>query len=65
MSQMVSTRSTPCGFGGGGNEPPPPGFAEILAVQTELLRLIVEGRHHQQQHGNQPQAASYSDFLGT
>ena len=50
--------------------PPLPGPAEVLAAQTELLRQLVQGQQAQQQprggrHDHQPQAASYSDFLGT
>ena len=70
-----STHGNPDGFGhasGSGSQqlpPPPPGFAEVLAAQTELLRQLVQGQQQQQQRGGQnvlqPQAASYSDFLGT
>jgi len=69
-----STCGNPDGFGhasGSGSQqlpPPPPGFAEVLAAQTELLRQLVQGQQQQQRGGHnvhQPQAASYSDFLGT
>ena len=44
-----STRGTPSGFGAGGNgDPPPPpppvGIAEVLAAQTEILRLLVQAQ---------------------
>ena len=65
-----STRGSPSGFGarGNGNPPPPPppaGIAEVLAVQTEILRQLVQA---QQQpwgghHAHQVQEASYQDFL--
>ena len=68
-----STRGCPKGYdyaSGSGSQqppPPPPDFAEVLAAQTELLRQLVQGQ--QQQRGghnvHQPQAASYSDSLGT
>ena len=68
-----STRGNPDGFGhasGSGSQqlpPLPPGFAEVLAAQTELLRQLVQGQQQQRggQNVHQPQAASYSDFLGT
>ena len=70
---LGSTRGNPDGFGhasGSGSQqlpPPPPGFAEVLAAQTELLRQLVQGQQQQRggQNVHQPQAASYSDFLGT
>jgi len=69
-----STRGNTDGFGhasGSGSQqppPPPPDIAEVLAAQTELLRRLVQGQQQQQRGGHndhQPQAASYSDFLGT
>jgi len=46
------THGTPSGFAAGGSEPPPlppppPDFAEVLAAQTELFRLIVQGQQLQ------------------
>jgi len=43
------TRGTPGGFqaSGSGEPPPPPDLAEVLAAQTELFRLIVQGQQLQ------------------
>jgi len=67
-----STRGNPEGFGAGGSRsrqspPPPPSLVEVMAAQTELLRQIVQGQHQQRggHNAHQPQAAGYTDFLGT
>ena len=58
-AKLPTTLGNPDGFGhasGNGSQ------------QTELLRQLVQGRQQQQRGGHnihQPQAASYSDFLGT
>ena len=58
--QMVGqTHGTPEGFGretSSGSQqpsPPPPNLAELMAMQTELLRQLVQGQQNQphQQHG--------------
>ena len=78
MIQMVgSTRGTPEGFSNGqasGSQqppPPPPDLAEVMALQTELLRQLVRGQQNQpcsQQQGRDehiPLASGYQDFFGT
>ena len=51
--------------------PPPPNLAEVMAMQTELLRQLVQGQQNQprsQQRGHDdhiPLAAGYQDFFGT
>src|SRR6185437_6813875 len=53
------TRGSPEGFGretGSGSQqppPPPPNLAELMAMQTELLRQLVQGQQNppRQQHG--------------
>ena len=54
MIQMVgSTRGTPEGFThgqtSGSQQPPlpPPNLAEVMALQTELLRHLVQGQQNQ------------------
>ena len=72
MIQMVgSTRGTPEGFShghaGGSQQPPPPpsNLAEVMALQTELLRQLVQGQQNQprsQQRGHDdhiPPASRY------
>ena len=61
MIQMVgSTRGTPEGFSHGQAcgfqqlPPPPPNLAEVMAMQTVLLRQLVQGQQnqpHSQQRG--------------
>ena len=78
MIQMVgSTRGTPEGFSHGqasGSQqppPPPPNLVEVMALQTELLRQLVQGQQNQprsQQWGcddHIPLASGYQDFFGT
>ena len=68
------TRGTPDGFGheagSGSQQPPPPtsNLAELMAMQTELLRQLVQGQQNQprQQHGGwDAQPAGYQEFFGT
>ena len=68
------TRGTPDGFGreagSGSQQPPPPpsNLAELMAMQTELLRQLVQGQQNQprQQHGGRDaQPAGYQEFFGT
>ena len=78
LFQMVdSMRGTPEGFSHGqasGSQqppPPPPNLAEVKALQTELIRQLVQGQQNQprsQQRGREdhiPQAAGYQEFFGT
>ena len=82
MIQMVGPmRGTPEGFSHGqasGSQqppppppPPPPNLAEVMALQTELLRQLVQGQQNQprpQQRGcddHIPRASGYQDFFGT
>ena len=78
MIQMVGPmRGTPEGFShgqtSGSQQPPPPphNLAEVMALQTELLRLLVQGQQNQprsQQRGRDdhiPPAPGYQDFFGT
>ena len=78
MIQMVgSTRGTPEGFSHGqasGSQqppPPPPSLAEVMVLQTELIRQLVQGQQNHpgsQQRGHEdhiPQAAGYQEFFGT
>ena len=78
MIQMVgSTRGTQEGFSHGqasGSQqppPPPPSLAEVMALQTELIRQLVQGQQNQsrsQQRGCEdhvPPAAGYQEFFGT
>ena len=72
-----STRGTPEGFSHGqasGSQqppPPPPNPAEVMALQTELIRQLVQRQHNQprsQQRGREdhiPQVAGYQEFFGT
>jgi hypothetical protein len=71
-----ATRGNPDGFGNssgsGSQQPSPhtPNLVEVMAAQTELLPQLVQGQQLQQQqlgghNVHQPQAAIYSDFLGT
>src|SRR6185503_11151127 len=66
------TRGMPEGFGresgSGSQQPPPPpsNLAELMAMQTELLRQLVQGQQNQprQQHGGRDaQPAGYQEFL--
>src|SRR6185503_18985151 len=68
------TRGMPEGFGreagSGSQQPPPPSsnLAELMAMQTELLRQLVQGQQNQprQQHGGrEAQPAGYQEFFGT
>ena len=69
------TRGSPEGFGretGSGSQqplPPPPNLAELMAMQTELLRQLVQGQqnppHQQQRGGRDEQPAGYQEFFGT
>ena len=67
------TRGSPEGFdretGSGSQQPPPPlNLAELMAMQTELLRQLVQGQQnqpHQQQGGRDAQPAGYQEFFGT
>src|SRR6185503_13893802 len=68
------TRGTPDGFGcetgSGSQQPPPPpsNLAELMAMQTELLRQLVEGQQNQprqQYGGREAQPAGYQEFFGT
>ena len=51
--------------------PPPPNLAEVMALQIELLRQLVQGQQNQprsQQRGRDdhiPPAPGYQDFFGT
>ena len=78
MIQMVgSTRGTPEGFthvqtsGSQLPPPPPPNLVEVMALQTELLRQLVQGQQNQpryQQRGRDdhiPSVSGYQDFFGT
>ena len=78
MIQMVgSMRGTPDGFSHGrasGSQqppPPPPSLADVMALQTELIRQLVQGQQNQQcsqQQGCEdyiPQATGYQEFFGT
>ena len=78
MIQMVGPMcGTPEGFSHGqasGSQqppPPPPNLAEVMALQTELLRQLVQGQQNQprsQQRGRDdhiPPAPRYQDFFGT
>ena len=72
-----SLRGTPEGFCHGqasGSQqppPPPPNWAEVMALQTELIRQLVQGQQNQpqsQQRGRDdyiPLAAGYQEFFGT
>ena len=72
-----STRGNPEGFCHGqasGSQqppPPPPNLAEVMALQTELIRQLVQGQQNQprsQQRGRDdhiPPAPGYQDFFGT
>ena len=72
-----SIRGTPEGFSHGqasGSQqppPPPPNWVEVMALQTELIRQLVQGQQNQprsQQRGRDdyiPQAAGYQEFFGT
>jgi len=72
-----STRGIPEGFthsqtsGSQQPPPPPPNLAEVMALQTELLRQLVQGQQNQprtQQCGRDdhvPPASGYQDFFGT
>ena len=62
------TRGLPEGFGretGSGSQqppPPPPNLAELMAMQIELLRQLVQGQQNppRQQHGGRDaQPAGY------
>ena len=63
------TRGFPEGFGretGSGSQqplPPPPYLAELMAMQTELLRQLVQGQQNpprqQQRGGRDEQPAGY------
>ena len=50
---------------------PPPNLAEVMALQIELLRQLVQGQQNQprsQQRGRDdhiPSASGYQDFFGT
>ena len=67
------THGTPEGFGhetGSGSQqppPPPPNLAELMAMQTELLRQLVQGQqnppHQQQRGGRDEQPAGYRNSL--
>ena len=68
------TRGTPEGFGresgSGSQQPPPPpsNLHELMAMQTELLRQLVQGQQNQprQHHGGRDaQPAGYQEFFGT
>jgi len=69
------TRGSPEGFGretGSGSQqppPPPPNLAELMAMQTELLRQLVQGQQNppcqQQRGGRDEQPAGYQEFFGT
>ena len=69
------TRGTPDSFGreagSGSQQPPPPpsNLAELMAMQTELLRQLVQGQQNQpryQQHGgHDAQPEGYQEFFGT
>ena len=56
--------------GSGSQQPPPPpsNLAELMAMQTELLRQLVQGQQNQphQQHGGwDAQPTGYQEFFGT
>src|SRR6185295_18278273 len=68
------TRGTLDGFGceagSVSQQPPPPpsNLAELMAMQTELLRQLVQGQQNQprQQHGGrEAQPTGYQEFFGT
>ena len=68
------TRGSSEGFGretGSGSQqplPPPPNLAELMAMQTELLRQLVQGQQNppcQQHGGRDAQPAGYQEFFGT
>ena len=69
------TRGSPEGFdretGSGSQQPPPsqPNLAELKAMQTELLRQLVQGQQNpprqQQRGGRDEQPAGYQEFFGT
>ena len=72
---VAHTRGSPEGFGreiGSGSQqppPPPPNLAELMAMQTELLRQLVQGPQNlprQQQCGGRDELpAGYQEFFGT
>ena len=61
------------GQASGSQQPPlpPPNLVEVMALQTELLRQLVQGQQNQpcsQQRGHDdyiPLAPGYQDFFGT
>ena len=69
------TRGSPEGFGretGSGSQqppPPPPNLAELMAMQTEFLRQLVQGQQNpprqQQRGGRDEQPAGYQEFFCT
>ena len=69
------TRGSPEGFGreigSGSQQPPPlpPNLAELMAMQIELLRQLVQGQQNpprqQQRGGRDEQPAGYQEFFGT
>ena len=68
------TRGMPDGFGRetgrGSQQPPPPSpnLAKLMAMQTVLLRQLVQGQQnqpHQQHGGRDAQPAGYQEFFGT
>ena len=68
------TRGMPNGFcreaGSGSQQPPPPpsNLAELMAMQTELLRQLIQGQQNppRQQHGGRDALpAGYQEFFGT
>ena len=69
------TRGSPEGFGretGSGSQqppPPPPNLAELMAMQTELLRQLMQGQQNlprqQQRGGRDEQPAGYQEFFGS
>jgi hypothetical protein len=76
LFQMVgATRGTPEGFRTeqiSGSQPPSlplPNLADVLARQTELLNLLVQAQQNQQRQQSrgrdEPQVATYQDFLST
>jgi hypothetical protein len=70
-----ATRRTPEGFrteqinSSQPPSPPPPNLADVLARQTELLNLLVQAQQNQQRQQSrgrdEPQVATYQDFLST
>ena len=76
-TDIGSTRGTTEGFTHGqtsGSQqppPPPPNLVEVMALQTELLRQLVQAQQNQpcsQQRGRDdhiPPASGYQDFFGT